>query len=287
MTAAVGLGWTSPAAAESAAEVRDLARRAQSDPAALERLRQVRDVDGRPAGFERALRGAEGADLRQRLETIESGIGTEPSVPMLGDGAREQAARILATDRYQEDEDNTPRPLLGVIRKLGEWFEPILRPIGRLLEPIGRFLAPLFDSAAGLALLGAIVVGLAVLVASRLVARRNRLSAETAGEARYYTRVLDPRALDKEADAAEAARDYERAFRLRFLAGVLRLDKAGAIEFRQSATTGELVREVRSSTFPKLARAFDEIAYGGRPTGRSDIEQAKADWPRVLEEARR
>ncbi len=54
--------WAGGAAAAPATsvEVRDLARRAASDPAALARLRAVDSVDGRPDALDRALAGARG-----------------------------------------------------------------------------------------------------------------------------------------------------------------------------------------------------------------------------------
>jgi Domain of unknown function (DUF4129) len=287
VTIAIVLGTTAPAAAESSAEVRDLARRAQSDPSALARLRQVRDVDGRPVDMERALGEAGGEDLRSRLRTIESGVdagNAEPDVPLLNNGPQREAARILDSSKYKPNEP--PRPLRGVIRRVGDWLEPVLDPIGRVLKPIGRFFKTVFGEAWMLGLLAGLVVLLVAVFSTRMAARRNRAAqAALGGTARAHIASLDPRDLDKEADAAEAAGDFERAFRLRFLAGVLRLDKAGAIDYRQSATTGQLVREVKSSTFSGLARSFDEIAYGGRGAQREDVAQAKADWPRVLQEA--
>lgn len=282
---AIVLGTTTPAAAESSAEVRDLARRAQSDPNALARLRQVRDVDGRAVDYERALGEAEGGDLRSRLRTIESGAGAvEPNVPLLNDAPRREASRILDSSKYKPAEP--PRPLRGVIRRVGDWLEPVLAPIGRFFTRVGRFFAPLFDSPLLLGLLAFLVMVFAAIAASRMAARRNSAAeAAASGTAKGSLKTLDPRELDKEADQAEAAGDFERAFRLRFLAGVLRLDKAGAIDYRQSATTGQLVREVKSSTFSGLARSFDEIAYGGRGAQPDDVAKAKAEWPRVLQEA--
>lgn len=280
------LGTTGPAAAESSAEVKALARRAQSDPAALARLRQVRDVDGRPADFERALGEAEGEDLRSRLELIESGVGAgaDAAVPPGDATAQQEAERILDSSKYKPSEP--PRPLRGVIRQLGDWLEPVLEPIGRFFKPVVDFFIALFDNPWTLALVGGVVILIAAIVASRMASRRNRAAEAVAGLAgRDDVATLDPRDLDKQADAAEAAGDFERAFRLRFLAGVLRLDRAGAIDYRQSATTGQLVREVKSTTFKGLARSFDEIAYGGRGAERQDVDQAKSEWPRVLQEA--
>lgn len=281
-----------PAAAETAAEVRELARRADTDPAALNRLRGVTEVDGHPADFEQALEGAEGEELSHRLDVIESSAGTprDGRPIVVTEGAQREARRILDTPRYKPDEP--PRPFAGAIRRIGEWLEPVVRPVGAAFSAIGRALSSIFEDPWKVALVAALVVALAAILTSRSVGRRGRLAVYGAGgtvsgAATGDPRGLDPNKLDRQAEAAEAAGDLDRAFRLRFLAGVLRLDRAGVIEYKASATTGELVRAVHSTTFRPLARTFDEVAYGGRQPQPDDIARAKSDWPRVLEEARR
>ena len=76
---------------------------------------------------------------------------------------------------------------------------------------------------------------------------------------------LDPDELERQAAAAERAGDLAHAVRLRFVAGVLRLDRAGVIAYRSSLTTGQLRAALRSGSFAEIASAFDEITYGGRP----------------------
>ena len=65
---------------------------------------------------------------------------------------------------------------------------------------------------------------------------------------------LDPKTLERQADAAEASGDLEAALRLRFRAGLLRLDRRGAIEFRPSISTHEVRRAVRSEDFDAARR---------------------------------
>ena len=52
--------------------------------------------------------------------------------------------------------------------------------------------------------------------------------------------------------------------RLRFRAGLLRLDARELIEYRPSLTTGEVAETIVSPTFDRIGADFDEIAYGGR-----------------------
>lgn len=276
-----------PAAAETAAQVRDLASRAHTDPGALDRLEQVHDIDGRPVDLRRALDGARGPDLDRRLDLIESSAAGAAGVDTAGlgaDGPRRQARRILAERRFRPP--SPPKPLAGTIHRLGVWLGPVTRPLGRWLAPVGRFFKRVFSNAVATGLLGLIVIAMAALATVRLARRRARVSTAAGGDAAAWAR-LDPDALDRDADAAEAAGDLEHAFRLRFLAGVVRLDRQGALDYRASLTTGDLLKTVRSPTFPSLALAFDEIAYGGRPPAPDDLARAKRDWPRVLQEARR
>jgi hypothetical protein len=100
-------------------------------------------------------------------------------------------------------------------------------------------------------------------------------------------RAADPAELERRADAAERAGDTEAALRLRFEAGLVRLDRAGAIVLRDSTTSGAVLRTLGPSSFDELASRHDDVVYGGRPAGSDDLESARALWPRVLEEAGR
>ena len=105
------------------------------------------------------------------------------------------------------------------------------------------------------------------LVARRLLTAR--VQASTAGrQARGRGARRDPRALDRRADAAEAAGDLETALRLRFRAGLLRLDAARRDRFRPSISTYEVRRALHSEDFDALAATFDDVVYGGRPPDR-------------------
>lgn len=284
------LGAAPAASAESASQVRDLAEQAEHDPNALERLKQVGEVDGRPVDLRTALDGASGPDLDRRLDEIVSATGgpsANGEAGALGDpgeGARHDAEQILAGRRFRPSQP--PRPLAGAIHRLGQWLRPVLKPLGRLLAPVGRLLVRIWQNSVLVGLLALAVIAGAAVFSLLLIRRRGRIVVERSAGA-DGDRPLDPRQLEREADAAEASGDLERAVRLRFLAGVLRLDRAGALRYRPSLTTGEVVRTVRSVTLRTLAGDFDEIAYGGRSPGPDDVARAKSEWPRVLDEAKR
>ena len=82
----------------------------------------------------------------------------------------------------------------------------------------------------------------------------------------------DPDALERAADEAERDGDLDRAVRLRFRAGLLRLGDRGAIRYRPSVTTGEVRRTLDSRRFDDLAGTFEAVTYGGRAADRPDVD---------------
>ena len=93
------------------------------------------------------------------------------------------------------------------------------------------------------------------LLARWIVKRVGRRRARGTGAVARDMRATneDPAVLEREADDAERRGDLERAVRLRFRAGLLRLGDRGAIEYRPSLTTSE-VRGLLGSDFVRSAR---------------------------------
>jgi hypothetical protein len=54
------------------------------------------------------------------------------------------------------------------------------------------------------------------------------------------------------------------------------------LEDPSSATTGALVRRLRSEPFAQAAVAFDEIVYGRRAPTKEDTRLAREGWQAVL-----
>jgi hypothetical protein len=192
------------------------------------------------------------------------------------DRARDQAREILGGRRYKPAD--VPRPFEGAL----EW-------LGDRLRPIGDFFSRISESLAGRVALAAVLAGVVALVAL-LVARRRAATSAAVGAGRGRRSAeehADPGRLEREADAAERRGDLDVALRLRFRAGLLRLDRAGAIQFRPSITSGQVARRLRLRVFDDLAITFDAVAYGGRPASVGDLQSARAEWPRVLEQAGR
>lgn len=273
LAAAVLAVWPAPAAQAQATaqDVRQLAARAGSEPAALEELRRIDTVDGRPVDLDTALE-ADGAELAERLETLAEGGSTAPPEPA---AARRDAAGILDERRFREPE--TPRPFRGPLAWLGDRLEELYEWLADRLPGGGGTLWTLL---AGLVVLAAALASLA------LGRRRGGRSVAGAGSRQARRRGADPGDLERRADEAERRGDLEAALRLRFRAGLLRLERAKAIPARESLTSGEIARRLRSADFELLAGTFDEVVYGGRAPAPADVHSARAGWTRVLEEVR-
>jgi hypothetical protein len=260
------------AAADSASsgQVRALAARAAHDPAALARLRRIDVVDGRRMPVGRTLR-ASGSELQRRLSVL-AGAAPARTAPV---DARGAASEILDERRFRGS--SVPRPFHGVLQWLGDRLRDITRPV----HGLGRHIPG--GDAVVWAVIAGIVVLLAAIASQRVAARRGGRELERARSARRGEQ--DPGDLEREADAAERAGDIELALRLRFRAGLVRLGRAKVIPLRESVTTREVRRALRSGDFDELARTFDEVVYGGRAARRDDLDAARATWPRVLEAA--
>jgi hypothetical protein len=191
------------------------------------------------------------------------------------DAARGAARDILRDRRFHRDP--APRPLRGPLQWLGDRLQTVADWLGRVLHPVP-----------GWVWLGlAIAVVAAVVARIIVVSRRRRVTGDRHGRGSpaVDTPPEDPAALDREADDAERRGDLERAVRLRFRAGLLRLGDRGAIAYRPSVTTREVRRVLGSDTFDDLAQTFEAVAYGGRAARPPDVDAARRDWPRVLDDA--
>jgi len=272
---ALALAPAALASRATSSEVKRLAADAAAgDSSALERLRDVDRVDGRPVDLAAAL-DADGPELRARLRTLAA--GAEAAAPGKGD-VRGQARRILDERRFHGS--RVPRPLHGVLEWLGEKLRFLARPFGWLG---GR--VPGGPKTLWIALAAAVVV-LAALVAARLGERRGgRLLDAAAG--RRHARAPDPEKLERDAAEAERRGDLDLALRLRFRAGLIRLAGANVIPAHEPLTSGQLRRLVRSPAFDRLAFDLDEIVYGDRPAAPEHVGRSRESWPHVLQEARR
>lgn len=272
--AAAALAGSAGASDVSPDRLRELAERARADPAALAELRRVEAVAGRPVDVARLLAGPDGNELDGRLRVLAEATASNGR-PRAAE-ARGEAREILAERRFEERGDLRP------FREPLEWLRDRLRSA---VEPLVSRLAPHVPGGRSTVwtLIALVAVGIAAALGSRLVRRR---AAENAGRAREAAAgPLDPRRLEREAAEAEGRGELERALRLRFRAGLLRLQRAEAIPARDSLTSGEVARRLRSPDFDRIAVTFDEVVYGRRPPEPADVESSRRAWSRVLETA--
>jgi hypothetical protein len=198
--------------------------------------------------------------------------------------ARHDAQQILDGRRFTGAP--VPRPLHGVLRWVGDRVSTVTHWIGARFSWLPSPARPV---------LGALAVAVVVLVIAfavrAIVAARARTRATRPGAghgALHDARPDDPAALEVAAAEAERTGDLALAVRLRFRAGLLRLDRdAHAITYRPSIPTVEVRSELGSAAFDGLADTFEDIAYGGRHAEPADPVDAKREWPRVLDAARR
>jgi hypothetical protein len=278
LAAAVTLTAAPANAVEASGEqVRDLAERALFDAEALEQLRSIDSVDGRPIDLGAALAGADEIELNARLRSLSQ---TDQAPIVDGAAARSTARQILADPRFHATEP--PRPFKGVLDALGDWLDRnVSQPVARAYRAFVRWVPG--HEATVFGLLIAIALTLVVFVVMRLARRRVRAAHLEPDLPRSRSRRDDPKALERRAQEAEAAGDYATAIRLRFVAGLIRLDDAGAIRYGPSLTAGQVRRKLRLQPFDRVSGSFEAVAYGGRTPTIDDVEESKAGWHNVLQ----
>jgi hypothetical protein len=194
------------------------------------------------------------------------------------DAARRVAQEILADPRYHPRQ--VPRPFAGFFRRLGEL---LVDPVIRFFSGIGDIL-PSVGSPPWLAL-AAVVVIAALVLTVRLSGGRGRQRFADRRRSAGHDEGLGPDELERRADEAERRGDLDAALRLRFRAGLGRLDETGVVRLRPGLTNAAVSRVLRSPRFDELAGDFDEVAYGGRPATEAQLTTARAGWPAVVEMA--
>jgi hypothetical protein len=201
------------------------------------------------------------------------------SAPIQPGDARRQARDILAGRRY--DPRDVPRPLRRILNWLGDRLRPIGHVFTRAVHSLPSGLRPFAWLAIGA--IGAVVVW--------LVARtvQNRIRPPRTEESELDELALDePDDLERLAAEALARGDFESALRLRFRAGLVRLDRdAHAIEYRASLANGPVRRQLASVRFDGLADTFEAVTYGDEPATADAAHTAEQRWPEVVREARR
>ena len=266
MLAGVLLCLVAPASAAatevSQVDFAGLASQAASDTAALEELRAVTSVGGVPVDIEAALAGAEGDDLDDRLQTLARSAESVGAGGIDAAEAREQVAGIFAG----ENPEPPPPPPSGDGSGGGVSLSAPSLPVALFIAVAVLFVAAVVASGMG---------------------RRTILEREAAAGLSKEPGKAGARNLGREADEAERRGDFAAAVRLRFQAGLVRLDEMGSIELRPSLTASGAARESGLAAIGTLASPYEEIAFGGREAAEADAERQRSGWKQVVDEARR
>jgi hypothetical protein len=199
-------------------------------------------------------------------------------------GARDVARQILSGRRYQGAP--VPRPLHALLRWFGDRITSITRWIGDRFSWVPSWAVPIVRVAAILIVAALITWFVTAVVRANARSRAARLAGTGgAGPARALD---DPAALEAAAAQAEARGDLALAVRLRFRAGLVRLDRdAHAIAYRPSIPTVAVRSELALPAFDELADTFESITYGSTPAEPANSDDARREWPRVVAAARK
>ncbi len=197
--------------------------------------------------------------------------------------ARHEAQQILAHAPFHVGPARAPAPLAGLLHAIGRGLDDAFgKPTAWVWEHTVVSLHGAIGNWAWLLLAGA---GLAVGggVGVLLLGRRGVVGDE-AEVAMSAAAVPDAQALERAADDAEERGAYDLAVRLRFQAGLCRLETRGIIASRLTATTDGLRARLGSPAFDRLAARHEAIAYAHDPASKEDFESARTGWRLVLEE---
>lgn len=197
------------------------------------------------------------------------------------DAARDRARDIVDGFRPKDP----PRPFRGALDWIGDRFEQL----GRLLRSPFRWLFETAGDGLGWLIVGAAFAAVVAMIASSVRhGTLRRVMHRTSAAARSARTRTSPEDLEAAAVEAAARGEFDVAVRLRFEAGLQRLDRdARAIVYTSSIATSEVRQLIEQPTFDQLADRFERVAYRQDPAAASDDVDARRDWPHVVESAKR
>jgi hypothetical protein len=204
-------------------------------------------------------------------------------------GARAQVHDILSRPPYTKAPSHTPRPLAGVLHALGRALNAVVGgPARWLYHHVLLHVGHGFEAAFGgwwEVVAAALAVAVGVTAALLIARRRARVSSRTQTDTTFVGVDEDPDDLEHRAEIAEAAGDHETAVRLRFRAGLARLQRAGIVANPGSRTDRQLSAVLGSRIFDALAGRHETIVYAGDLATEADSAAAREQWPRVQADA--
>lgn len=248
------------------------ARRRAAEENPVARLSPVTAVDDVPVD----MTGLLAEDGARRVEVI---ADLSPSPIFERSEVEETVTRILSDPRYPDHRTTWLQDLLAPLnRLLARIMAYVMDGLYRLLIRVVEFLAespwrwPVM-------VLGTAAAGVGVWLLSR---RRARDIERQVAIERILGLGLDPAELESLATHAAIGGDFAEAIRLRFVAGLLRLDTDGRIRFSPGTPNGVFSQHLGSPTFDRLAHQFDAAVYGRVPTGETDHSECLRLWGELL-----
>jgi hypothetical protein len=266
--AIVALALATPAAATTADEAISLLESVANGDRPIADLDQLDQIDGVPIDLVSFVDAA-GGDADLAAEIIRSDFTADPGPDVIA-----AVESILSQERFAR---SSTTALERWLDRVGSWLTDRMTTLSGGNGPNARI------SLVAVILVLA-VVGLAVRVATRrratVVRRRHTLD-------RLIEEGADPAELERQAEAAAARADYAESVRLRFIAGILRLDQQGTIRFTKGLTTGEIAGTLANPVFDDLHRDFDRVVYGDELATSNMDDRARAGWDVLVAKARR
>jgi hypothetical protein len=181
-----------------------------------------------------------------------------------------------------------PRPFAGILHVIGTWLDKVFTPLERWVHNLFHYLSMSLGIPGSYIwiTLGVVVIAVATGVTAIYVRRSARLGVEALSpHASASTEVgNNPEKLERLALQAENVGDYSTAVRLRFRAGLTRLEQLGLVRQQAVRTSSNIAAAIHSPTFSRLAWMFDNIAYGGMLASAKDAREASSDWMLVQQE---
>jgi hypothetical protein len=191
--------------------------------------------------------------------------------------ARRQAESILAERRYHAAP--VPHPLHGLLQTIGQGLEEILNVLPDGVGRVGSIVPG--GSVVVWGLLALLLLALGWALGTR-GARRALLTSAGSGAPADVATTMSPAELLRAATAAEREGRAGDAVRLHFRRGLMLLLESDRLQVGPTMLSAEVSRSLRSDQFDALARAFDEIAYGGRAATAEDVDASRRGWVGLL-----
>jgi hypothetical protein len=194
--------------------------------------------------------------------------------------AQEKARKILEEDRFRGDggppPGRAPQPFKAPLSWLGDQLRKVFEPLGRLFARIGN------GGPIGWILLVGLIGVLVVIIAKWWARRTVNSKKDSTKKVKLSKRIAELEQAAK--DAAEAGR-YAEAIRLRFQAGLLRLEDDGRVTKVERKPNADVVAAVPAQSLRPLANLHDRLAYSEDDASKDDLDRAVVAIDSVIAEA--